>query len=242
MIGQIYRLTLRQMVFRKSTLALAALAMLPVLIGVIFTLSDSGENAERWLARSLYRDLIIAVVLPLTALLIGTSALGDEFEDGTAVYLLAKPIPRWQILVPKVAASWTLTSILLVASTVITGIIVTSGSSLIPGFAIAIIVGALAYCCVFTYLSIAMTRALIAGLVYVFVWEGVITMLFTGARYFSVRYFTAGLGGYLSDASAFVFNTTVGGTTAIIMFAIVIAGALVLANRRLERYEVRDSS
>ena len=48
--------------------------------------------------RTLYQGLVVAIVLPLTALLVGTSALGDEFEDGTAVYLLTKPIPRWQIL------------------------------------------------------------------------------------------------------------------------------------------------
>ncbi len=38
-----------------------------------------------------------AVVLPLTALIIGTSVLGAEIDDGSVVHLLATPVPpaRW---------------------------------------------------------------------------------------------------------------------------------------------------
>lgn len=243
MIGHIFRLTMRQLLFRKSTLLLAGLALLPVLLALIFSLDSTAESPERWTARTLYRDLVVAIVLPLTALLIATSALGDEFEDGTAVYLLTKPIPRWQVLAPKLLAAWLITSFLLVMSAVASGFVaIGGGSSLIPGFAAAIVVGSLAYCCVFVLLSVSTSRALIAGLVYVFVWEGAITAIFDGARYLSIRHYTMGLGGYLSDVSTFVYNPTVGGLTAAIMFAIVITTSILLANRKLERHEVREPS
>ncbi len=37
-----------------------------------------------------FDEIIIATVLPLIALVFGTSALGSELEEGTIVYLLAK--------------------------------------------------------------------------------------------------------------------------------------------------------
>ena len=40
--------------------------------------------------------------MPLVALIIGTAALGSEIEDGTAVYLMIKPIPRWRIALAKI--------------------------------------------------------------------------------------------------------------------------------------------
>ncbi len=46
--------------------------------------------------------LVIRTLLPLVALVFGTAALGSELDDGTAVYLLAKPIARWRIVAAKV--------------------------------------------------------------------------------------------------------------------------------------------
>jgi len=241
MITRVFQLTLRQLLFRKSTLLLAGLAALPVIIGFVFSISEATDDPERWTARTLYRDMVIAVVLPLAALLLGTSALGDEFEDGTAVYLLTKPIPRWQILLPKLAGAWLITSVLLALCIVVSGLLaIGDGSPLIPAFAAAVVVGALAYCAIFVLLSVSTSRALIAGLVYVFVWEGAITGIFDGARYLSIRHYTLGLGGNLADVDPFIYNPTVGGFTAVIMFSIVIAAAVLLANRKLELQEVRE--
>lgn len=243
MIPLIFNLTLRQLFFRKSTLLLAGLAALPVLVALIFSLSSSSEDPERWTARILYQGLVVAIVLPLTALLLGTSALGDEFEDGTAVYLLTKPIPRWQILLPKLVASWLITAAIALLSTVISGLIALEDSTkLAQGYGLAVILGSLAYCCVFVLLSVSTNRALVFGLVYVFLWEGVITTIFDGTSYLSIRQYTMGLGADLADASTFVIDPIVGGTTALIMSAIVIVVATVLANRRLERTEVREAT
>ena len=49
----------------------------------------------------LLEGLTVTTVLPLVALVYGTAALGAEIEDGTAVYLLAKPIPRSRIIFAK---------------------------------------------------------------------------------------------------------------------------------------------
>ena len=42
-------------------------------------------------------------------------------------------------------------------------------------------------------LSVVTSRALIAGLIYVFIWEGLVNGLFAGTRLLSVRHYTLGV-------------------------------------------------
>ena len=54
--------------------------------------------------------LLVSSVLPLVALVFGTAALGSELDDGTAVHILTKPIPRWTIILPKLVVAGGLTA------------------------------------------------------------------------------------------------------------------------------------
>jgi ABC-2 type transport system permease protein len=245
MIGFIFGLTLRQLVFRKSTLVLLLLAAIPVLIAFVFEVGNDGEtDPEEFSVKVLGVWLVITTVLPLTAVLFGTSVLGDELEDGTIIYLLTKPVQRWLILLPKVAAAWLLTALLAIASLSVSTLIVLGADSgdIILGFGIAAAVGSLAYAVVFTLLSIVTSRALIAGLVFVFIWEGAVTGIFEGVRYISIRHYTLSLAEWLSSVPAGYVDAYVGGMTALILSAIVIAGGFLYANRRLRRVEIREAT
>ncbi|HLF77573.1 MAG TPA: ABC transporter permease [Dehalococcoidia bacterium] len=246
MIAFILSLTLRELVSRKSTLLLLGLAAIPPIIALIFRLSDPSDvNPERWTARVLFIGLMVTAVLPLTALLFGTTVIGDEIEDGTAVYLLTKPVPRWQILLPKLTAAWIMTCALLLPSTLIAGFLALNGrgdSAIVLGFAVAVPVGALAYNTVFVMLSVVTSRALIAGLIYVFIWEGAITGIFAGTRYMSIRHYTIGIAGWIADPKPLTFDPYVGSTAAIVLIAVVTLVAGLVANRRLQRLEVREST
>lgn len=224
---------------------MAGLAAVPVLLALVYRLSDPDNDPERWTARVLFFGLIVTAVLPLTALLFGTSVLGDELEDGTAVYLLTKPIKRWQILLPKLAAAWLVTAAMLVTSTVASGLLALEGNgdaNMVIGFAVAVAIGALAYSCIFVLLSVITTRALIMGLVYVFLWEGAITGIFHGTRYLSIRHYTIGLADWLGDVHPSAFEAYLSGTTALVMTAITIVCAVVIAVRKLEEIEVRETT
>jgi ABC-2 type transport system permease protein len=240
----IFTLTLRQLISRKSTLLLAGLNALPLLLAVVFSLSNPETDEERWWA-ILMVNLVVTTILPLTTLLLGTSVLGEELEDGTATYLLTKPIQRWQILVPKLFGAWIVSVALLLPSTVISGLIALdgdNGSGLVTGFAVAIVVGAFAYTTVSVLLSVRTERALIAGLVYVFIWEGAITSIFAGTRYLSIRHYTLGIAGAIADVSTSVFNPYVNGTTAAVLLTLVTALAGYYALHLLQRIEVREQS
>jgi ABC-2 type transport system permease protein len=240
----IFRLTLRQLVFRRTTLLLALLALLPVLIAVVFQLGDPDTDPQRWTAR-LYVALIVTAVLPLTALLLGTSVLGDEIEEGTVVYLLTKPVPRWQILLPKLAAAWLVTAVLVTASTIITGLIAIGGEgggSLIAAFSVAVAVGGLAYTTLFVLLSLTTNRALIAGVLYVFIWEGAVTGIFAGTRYLSLRHYTLAIADWLAGVSPIIFDAYVSGATGLILMLAAVLIFAYYANRKLQRLDVREAS
>jgi ABC-2 type transport system permease protein len=51
------------------------------------------------------QGLGLAAVLPLIALIVGTGVLGSEIEDGTLLHVLAKPLPRYEILLTKLAVA-----------------------------------------------------------------------------------------------------------------------------------------
>ena len=105
MIGIIVALTLRQLLGRGRTLLIGLLALLPILLAVVYRLGSEDTDQARWVAQVLLDGLIVTTLLPLAALVYGTAALGAEIEDGTAVYLLAKPVPRRQIILGKLLAA-----------------------------------------------------------------------------------------------------------------------------------------
>ena len=61
--------------------------------------------------------------MPLVALIVGTAAIGSEIEDGTAVYLMIKPIARWKIALSKILVAAGLTALLVVPAIVLTGLL-----------------------------------------------------------------------------------------------------------------------
>ncbi len=245
MIGIIATLTLRQLVGRGRTILMGLLALLPVLLAVVYRLGGEDVDQPRWVAQVLFEGLIVTTLLPLTALVYGTAALGAEIEDGTAVYLLAKPVPRSQIILGKLLAAWGLTSATVLASALVAGAIGLAGApgrGLLVGFGIGLVSGSLLYSALFVMLSVVTSRALIAGLVYVFIWEGLINGLFAGTRLLSVRHYTLSIAGIFVDLPKSVFEAKLGPVVAVVLM-IVLAGASVwYAIRRLERFEIGEST
>jgi ABC-2 type transport system permease protein len=243
----IMRLTVRQLLGQKRTLLMLGFALLPVLIALLFRLNgDHSENdPQEWTAKVALASLVVGLTLPFTALVFGTAALGQEFEDGTAVYLLSKPIPRTTIVLSKLLVAWLATCVVVLIATIPTGFLALSGEpgdGIVVAFAVAVVAGALIYCSAFLWLSIATSRALIAGLLYVFIWEGVVVNLFRGVRIFSVRQYTLGIAGQLSDVPKRVFDPRLEGSQAIILGAVVTALAVYLAFRALKRWEIGEAS
>jgi ABC-2 type transport system permease protein len=228
--------TARALLGRRRTLLMLLLAGAPIALGLLVRLGGTRPNA---VAPSL-EGLVVSSVLPLVALVLGTAALGSELDDGTAVHVLTKPIPRWSIVVPKVAVAGSLTALLLFPATILAGIMIggTGGRELglTFAYAIAILIGSFVYSAIFVALSAATSRGLVIGLAYSILWEGLLSAALQGTQLFSVREYIRGMASVLAPPGT--LESVVGGNG--FAFAVItIIGATALASWRLARYEIR---
>jgi len=107
---EIVRLTLRQQLGRRRTLLLVLLAALPPLLALVYR--AFGEVDVSGFTDSVFEPVSLTIVLPLATVLFGTGAFGAENDEGTILYLLAKPISRWVIVAAKAFAAVALSLVL----------------------------------------------------------------------------------------------------------------------------------
>jgi len=242
----IVRLTARQLLGQRRTILMVLFAVLPVLVAVLFRFAaDDDVDRQRWTATVGLGRLVVGLLLPLAALVFGTAALGTEFEDGTAVYLLSKPIPRSAIVLSKLLVAFAATAVTVVVASVAVALVANAGepqAGIALGFAVGSAVGALVYCAAFVWLSIATSRALIAGLLYVFIWEGTVANLFDGVRYLSIRQYALGVADIFVSLPARAFNPRLDPAEALVMAALVCGLATWAAIRALQRWQIGESS
>ena len=234
-------LTARQLLRRKRSLFILLLALVPVLVAAIYRLTgDQTEPLPIEFATGMLDALVIAAVLPLIALVLGTGALGAESEDGTAVYLLTKPIARWRIVLVKIAVAAGATIALSLPPAVLASVIVLGGdeAALTPAFAAAAAAGALVYCALFVALSVLTSRALLFGLAYIFIWEGVLPSIFDATRWISVRQYMLGIADLISGAPRDVLAADLDGGPALIATASLTLLMALVATRLLRRFEI----
>jgi ABC-2 type transport system permease protein len=234
--GPLVVVTLRGLLGRRRLVLMLLLVALPVAIGLLVRLSGGRNDAS-----AILDTLVVRTVLPLVALVVGTAALGSEIDDGTIVHLLVKPIARrWIILATAVVAAG-LTAVLVVPAVILTGLLTSGiGSASLTttfAFAIACLLGGIAYATAFLALSTVTSRALIIGLVYVLIWEGVLAGLLEGTRFLSIRQATLGVAAALGGKRA--GSEPLEPTISAAIILVVIVGALVIATRQLARFEVR---
>jgi ABC-2 type transport system permease protein len=228
--------TLRALLGRRRTLLMLLLAGAPVLLGLIIR----ADGARPQSLVTALDGLILTSVLPLIALIFGTAALGTELDDGTAVHILTKPIPRWAIVVPKLIVAAGLTAVLLVPSTVLAGVLIGGTGSRELGitfaFALAALIGSFVYAAIFVALSAATTRGLVIGLAYTLLWEGLLSGALPGTQLLSVHEYVRGI------VSAIAPNGTLAsvvGGEGFFLAAIAFVVFTMLASIRLARFEIR---
>jgi ABC-2 type transport system permease protein len=123
--------------------------------------------------------------VPLAALWLGTSVVGDLVDDRLLVYLWLKPVPQWQLPAAAVVATASvvipLTALPLAVSALVAGAIGVAGATLL-----AAVLGALAYCGLFVAAGLWFRRAIWWGLAFVLIWENVVGYAAAGSSRFTV--------------------------------------------------------
>jgi ABC-2 type transport system permease protein len=236
-------ITLRQLLSRRRTILLVLLGLVMVLVAGAVRIGGNPENAQQVTSR-LLSAMGIATLMPLVALLFGTGAIGSELEDGTAVYLLAKPISRARTLLTKLAVAIACSIPLTCVPIFLAGLLGAGGlgDGMVLAMTAAAALGTAIYCAIFVALSLVTSRALIFGLGYVLIWEGLLAGLFAGTRTFSVRQQTLAFADALTDVPRDVLHADLDLTTAVVVAVVVAVGATALAIRRLRRIEIAGES
>jgi ABC-2 type transport system permease protein len=228
----IARITARALFGRRRFLLLLPL---PILLIGLAVLSDSlGARASDW-AEPVIRALGLSVVLPLTALIVGTGVLGSEIDDGTLVHILAKPLPRREIVFSKLVVAVVVTSIVTGVPLAVTGLIAGS-SDLAIGLAVAAVLGSLTYCSVFVALSVLTRWPVLIGIAYVLIWEGLLTNLLTGTRVLSIQQYVVTVADRIGNTS--LISSDVSLSVSLAMAFIFTVGAILLAIDRLRSFSV----
>ena len=236
MIGALFMLALRQAAAPRRAIFLALLALLPLGLAALIRALANIDGGE--LIGGVLEGLVVNIVLPLVVMVLATSAFGNEVEDRTLSLLTTKPVPRWSIVLAKLIATIIVAAPLLIAVSAVVTMMDPDGSGKAAVAAAAgTLVGVVTYASAFTWAGLLTTRALGFGLIYVLLWEAIITSFLEGARYLSVRSYTQGTIHGLDE-------TTFNETLAIDLQAALIGAALVtalfffLSVRRLSRMDV----
>jgi ABC-2 type transport system permease protein len=228
----IARITARALFGRRRFLLLLPLPV--ILIGLAVLPDSLGAEPRDW-AEPVIRALGLSVVLPLTALIVGTGVLGSEIDDGTIAHILAKPLPRSEIILSKLYVA-------IIVTALTTGIplflcaLIGGSVSLGLGLLFGAVVGSIAYSALFMLLSLLTRVPVLVGLAYILVWEGLLGRFLTGTSVLSIEQYVLALAERVSHSD--LLSSKVSLPVALAMTFIFAVGATLLAIDRLRSFSV----
>jgi ABC-2 type transport system permease protein len=194
----------------------------------------SGVSYEHW-AAPVIDGVGFTVMLPVIGLIVGTGVLGSEIDDGTITHILAKPLPRSEIVFAKLAVAFGVTLVATAVPMFVAGVIVQS-VRLGVACALACALGALGYSAVFLAMSLLTRRPVLVGLLYVLLWESLLGNLLTGTRILSIHQYVLTVAHELAPNG--LFDTHVGWPASLIMSAVFVVGATIVSIDRLRSFAV----
>jgi ABC-2 type transport system permease protein len=245
--GAIVGATIRALLGRWRILFVLLFLAIPILLAMLArATADAGFEGMQEVAIALLDSLVVRVVLPLVALFIGTAVLGAEVDDGTIVFLLVNPVPRWEIIAAKLFVAEVVTLVLVVPVTAVTGAILVTGAqgvdpSIATGFTVGVAAGAVVYVAIFLAMSVVTSRALALGLGYVLIWEGFLASLFAGTRNLSVREYTLSIAQQVAGVDL-TAGQAIAPALAVVMSVVVTVVAVAIAIRRLGSFSITGGS
>ncbi|WP_371480246.1 ABC transporter permease [Kitasatospora sp. NBC_00315] len=223
------RLTVRGLLGRRRGVLLLVVPALLLIISVIA--ANAGGDRHDTTVKIL-GQLSLGTLVPILGLVVGTGVIATEIDDGSIVYLLAKPLPRWQIITTKLAVAIGTTWVLAAVPTFVAGLILYGTKD---GLAVAFTVGTLlagaAYSALFLLLGVVTRHAVVAGLAYALVWESLVGNFVQGARTLSVQQWGLSVAERIAAPGAIPADVALG--VALPMLVIVTVAATVLASVRL---------
>ena len=233
-----YKLILENLVTKPRIVSLGGLSLIAIILGIAVR-ANSG-NADVDIAESTYKYIVngysLLLLIPVTALVFASAALGDLAEDGTLVYLWLKPVERWRLVLAALAATLSIALPVAVIPATLAAIIGGGGSRVALGALAGSALATFGYSTVFLGLGLLVRRALAWGLAYILIWEAAVSRVARGAARLSIEVYARSLLAHIARRSEPLFGTSI--TTALIVVVIISVLAVVLTVWALARDEV----
>lgn len=223
------RLTYRALLGRRRA---AILFVLPALLILISAAVRGFNGADDQVAADLLGGFAIATMVPLIGVIAGTGAIGPEIDDGSIVYLLAKPVKRPTIIFTKLIVAIAVTMAFSAIPTLIAGYILNgNGQGIAVAYTVAALVASIAYSALFLLLGTVSRHAVVIGLVYALVWETLFGSLVPGARTLSVQQWSLALAEKVGGDG--IITSDVGLPLAVVLLVVVTGLATWYAGQKL---------
>lgn len=230
-IPTFYRMLLRGQLTRGRLFGLGVLAGFAVLLAAVSrtAIDKTGAGVD------VVVEYGISLLIPLAAVVLAVPMLGNLIEDRLLVYLWLKPVPRWHLAVASVAA---VVTVLIPAVVLPVGLAaaITGMTSLIGPAILAAVMGALAYGAVYVYFGSRFSWGLWLALVYLALWENLLSRLSDGTGRLSIRSYLVTIVGWGTDRHIDLADRS--SVAAIVVPIAVAVVATVLIARTLQRRDV----
>lgn len=244
------QLTARSLLGRRRTVLLL---LLPLALLALCTLArvlagfDDGlrEELDSGFATNLLGSFGIGVLMPLLGLIAGTGAIGPEIDEGSIVYLLAKPLNRYTIILSKLVVAVSVVTAFGALPVLIAGVVLTGSlGGVTASYAVGALAAGVAYAAFFLCLAVLTRNAVVIGLIYALVWESLLGGLAPGAQTLSIQQWaTAVVVELLGDrADLLGVEAAVSLTTGVVLLVVVTVGATAYAGRRLQTLRLTGDS
>jgi ABC-2 type transport system permease protein len=226
-------ITARATLGRRRAILFAVPAV--ILIALTLILRASHPAGAQW-PDTVLGDFGFSVLLPFTALIIGTGVLGAEIDDGSVIHLLATPVRRADVIVTKFAVAAGLTVLFAAVPELIAGELAPNSGKLAWALFVGALVGSVVYSAVFLLASVVTTRAIAFGLLYVAIWEGLLSNLVGGVRILSIAHYSLGVANAIHPDKNLGAGLSL--STSLVLAIVITVGGLYLAARRLATFSL----
>lgn len=173
----IVRVTILQLIGRRRSIGLIALGLIPAFILTLFALNEPDRETEEFF-RTVILFLVLGVTVPISAIMLGSSSMGDERENKTISFLALRPIRREVIAAAKLVATWISSFVIggvgAAATAIVLGLSVGSWNE-VPAILAGTAITALGFAAVLQVVGYITDRAVVIGLGYLLIWEGIVT-------------------------------------------------------------------
>jgi len=227
----ILRLALRSLFGRGRVWLLLALPVVLVVLSILLRLASTGGTPAG--AQDFLQVFGIGIVVPLVTMLATTTLINSEFDDGSIIYLLSKPVSRVTIIASKALVVLAAATVCGAVPMFVAGLVLTGGSGgVAPAGLVAGLVAAAAYVGIFIGLATVMKRSVLGCLLYWLIWESTISSLISPVKWLSARAW----GDSVMQAVASIIGDgrpPVPSPYAVLAAVVALAAGVVLAGRRL---------